>query len=1516
LVVVEVFAGIASGTRAIVRAGARVQQSVQVEKNAIRRAMGAQVLAGVSREAPHLLAPDAFTRSTAVLPQDVAMCSRADVEALGPVDIVMGGPPCVGWSRAGKQEGLDNAESVLLLDFLRLLLLFQEVNLEVGFLVENVEPPHSSAVLREQHREVCRILGEPVLLDAARIGSRAHRERLFWTNLIPKDLVRAAAVRWPRPELFVHEVLDPGPWEPQEVRGHEAARGVNVLAEPRRAWPTLVSYPGSHAFRDGGPGQLRSREVPGLLREPSARERERAMGLAGSETVLLAPGGVFSDPDREWEERQRRAALGAIMDGNTLAWLFCLIFSYQWPGSHCGDMSVARFPYHAPLAMGAEVRRGDEEGRPPDGEGRAAGRTTTKERVPEVVRHYAKIHAMPVRDFAQWARENTGEEEEGVVAGLGAPVKEEITSKEEATKEEGKKPTSMRDWTPTVGDAVGEMTRESIQDFVRSKGEGVFAFSSKELGCWNGEKLRIEFDDDRPVYRKAYRHHPKAKEFFQQKCTELEDGGRIEEVPRGPRDKGYASPSVVTAKKDLNGEWTDFRPCGDYRLVNGVTKKDHYRMPTADELFDAVGPGRIFSSLDLKSGYHQLPLHPDDIPKTAFWGINKQGIDTRYQWKYLPFGLKNAPSEFQRVMDQVLEGLPFARAYIDDILVYSETAEEHLKHLEMVFERLRAANLSLHPEKCAFFGERVPYLGHMVVPGGLEVQEAKVRAILEVPAPVDVARLRSFLGLANYYRRFVPNYSRVAKPLTALTRLEEPWRWGREQEDAFLALKKCMAEAPKLVRADPNRPFELHTDWSTFGMGAVLVQRDDQDQEQVIAFASRSNNKAEANYSSYEGECLAVKWAVTHFRCYLWGNSCVVITDHQPLLWLLSNDKLRGKLARWALILQEFDLTIRHRAGVTNQDADGLSRNPLPEEKLEGGALAAADLDSRAGVATYLTLPRDEECCAMCTSGPRDMWWDAAGEEKGQRLGGREELLDVAMAAMTEVMEVELEESRDPEGFQVGLPRASGPADIWADELALQVLAGVEPKHGLSQKEYDRVKHRCSRYQWLDAEAGVLQRVWPQLGRSPKVVPPPSRRVAIIMALHQQLGHFGVRRTAALVRLSYWWTGLFQQVAAVLRSCKECDRVRATFNAPQPVLHPLPIQGLGYRWSVDLAGPLPVTPRGAKYVMVMVENFSKWVVLAALPNKNSEVVAQVFVERVLAPWGAPAVVLTDQGKEFQGEFEKVCYKALVDHRTTSRDHPECDGLAERTVQTVKSALRKFDLDSASHKDWDLQLPWLTMGYNFSRQASLSAFSPYELVYGREPVLQGSLRQGEELKVLDGLDRPEVWMASVAARAVAFQRTMPLAMRNLAIAQQRDTRRYAQVRGGGYRPRIRRYEVGDYVYLQQTAPTTLDVTAGRIVLRVTEVGPTGVLTLVGSDGVETKDNARNVTLCHLPNLDPVIDPLTAAIPAGYKCMACGDPRRPATMILCDVCSRGWHLECLTPPLKAIPADWQCVRCRRT
>lgn len=362
-------------------------------------------------------------------------------------------------------------------------------------------------------------------------------------------------------------------------------------------------------------------------------------------------------------------------------------------------------------------------------------------------------------------------------------------------------------------------------------------------------------------------------------------------------------------------------------------------------------------------------------------------------------------------------------------------------------------------------------------------------------------------------------------------------------------------------------------------------------------------------------------------------------------------------------------------------------------------------------------------------------------------------------------------------------------------------------------------------------------------------MPPPEER--------EELGHFGVKRTCFLLRTAFFWNGMYQDVERVVARCAACDRIKARFSAAEVILHSLPIRGLFYRWSLDLMPKLPRTQNGNRHCLVMVEHFTKWVEVAVFPIRSSKFTAQAFLNGVLARYGSCAEVLTDQGNEFRGEFQVLLDRSLIDHRRTSRDHPQADGLAERLVQTFKNALRKFCMNAGS-ECWDEKLPYVVLGYRVSVQASLASMSPYYLLYGRHPVLPNIVKDSITREV-DWSRDVQQCLQDIAERAKLFERIVPMAMNNLVIAQHRDQLRYAHTRSGGYRPKFRKYEPGDYVYLQQRGDNTLDAGCTRTILRVVQVSNLGVAELEGADGRRWKDHIKNLAPCHLPNIDPSCRP---------------------------------------------------------
>ena len=408
-----------------------------------------------------------------------------------------------------------------------------------------------------------------------------------------------------------------------------------------------------------------------------------------------------------------------------------------------------------------------------------------------------------------------------------------------------------------------------------------------------------------PIYQRPYRTPHHQKPLIEKFVKEQLEAGIIT-----PSESPWASPVVIVPKKSIDGK-PDFRFCVDFRRLNAITTADVYPLPNIVDTLDHLGGCNYFTTLDLTSGYHQIPMHPESQPKTGF--IVESGL---YEYKRLPFGLRNAPSSFQRMMDSVLRGLKPTQClvYLDDVIIFSKGIEQHAERLKRVFDKLREANLSLKFKKCHFALSEVKYLGHVITRKGIKADPDKIEAVKTFPSPNTTKELQSFLGLSNYYRRFIHQYADMARPLTKLLRKGVAFTWTPDCQEAMDKLKEALTSSPVLTYPDFKRPFVLSTDASNFAVGAVLSQVID-GEEHPIAFASRQLNTAETNYSTTEKELLGVVFGVTHFKCYLIGAKFKIVTDHAALKWLFSEKDPSSRLLRWTLKLGEYNYEVTYKPG-------------------------------------------------------------------------------------------------------------------------------------------------------------------------------------------------------------------------------------------------------------------------------------------------------------------------------------------------------------------------------------------------------------------------------------------------------------------------------------------------------------------------------------------------------------------------------------------------------------------------
>ena len=519
---------------------------------------------------------------------------------------------------------------------------------------------------------------------------------------------------------------------------------------------------------------------------------------------------------------------------------------------------------------------------------------------------------------------NNGDfEEEKLLCMVRKADEEEEEDKYDIRKIEGLPPSEYihhENFTRTIDEKYKSKVIKLLEDNL-----DIIATSSEELTPSKLAPHKINLKPGaKPVKQRSYRLSKFKSDILKEELTKLIDKNLIE-----PSYSEWSSPIVLTPKH--NGKW---RLCIDYRKVNEQSEKDSYSLPYIDEIFDSLNGAKIFSTIDLYSGYHQILMADESVELTSF--TTKFG---NYQFKVMPFGLTGAPATFQREMNRILFPLIGKCVYnfIDDILIYSKTIEEHIEHINQVLQILKEYALKINIEKCHFMQTEVDVLGHRLTTQGLRPMESKIAAIKAWKPPTDIHELRSFLGAVGYYRDFISSYARISAPLCKLLRKGVAFEWNQEQDQAFNLLKEKLINAPILKFPDFEKEFIIRTDASGEGVGGVLLQLDEQSIEHPIHFISRSLTKAEKNYGITDLEGTALYYCITKLKPYIMGSpfKTIVYTDHKPLIGLFKNkEPNNARQTRWCLTVSQLGVDIRYEQGKKNVVADALSRMKTNRENI------------------------------------------------------------------------------------------------------------------------------------------------------------------------------------------------------------------------------------------------------------------------------------------------------------------------------------------------------------------------------------------------------------------------------------------------------------------------------------------------------------------------------------------------------------------------------------------------------
>lgn len=799
----------------------------------------------------------------------------------------------------------------------------------------------------------------------------------------------------------------------------------------------------------------------------------------------------------------------------------------------------------------------------------------------------------------------------------------------------------------------------------------------------------IDTGDAKPIKLNPYRNARVDEEHIENEIKQLLENGLIQKS-----NSPWSAPVVIVMKK--GGEK---RTCIDYRKLNAVTKKCSYPLPRVDDLIDSLGSKngkkKIYSKLDLASAYWSVRMDEKDKEKTAF--VTKQGL---FEWNVMPFGLCNAPATFQRLMDEVLADFKFkcVVVYFDDIVIFSDSFDEHLIHLASVFKKLTEARLQAKLIKCQFCLEEVSFLGHVIGPNGVKPDPDTVRAVVEFRIPKSVRDVRSFLGLCSFYRAFIAGFAVIAGPLYYLTKKDIEFKWNDEAQRSFQHLKAALTSSPILATPEFGKPFIITTDASKYAIGSILSQVID-GKERVIRYASRVLNAAERNYCTTEKEALAVVWSIGNFRQYLLGVPFVIRTDHRPLVSLpkLNLADPYGRLARWTLKLQHYDYTVEYVKGVTNTNADALSRIGVEDDdKYE----RKYDDDDEHGPSTAVT--------ATATG--------AAVSKKG---GDNVNVIDTE----TIVIDNDIRFSDQPTPPTLQQLSDKQRQDYELKPIIDYLTAGVLPSD-------DRVLMRLLFHAHKDYAIvnGVLYYYsYPRSGKDTKnwsklIVIPESMKANILTEFHDAMGHLGIRKTFDRMASRVWWKTMRSDVERWIKSCVKCNGKKDPKTGNQfPIGTIIPSGEACSEWVVDVLGPLkPTTNSGNKYIVIFIDRFTRWPEAFAVPNQDSETIARLLVQEVIPRHGCPRSLLSDRGAPFLSKLSQAIYEILgIRKLNTTAYHPACNGLVERFNHTIVAMIATYTNEYPN--DWDEHLNYCLWAYRTAINDS-TKYSPFFLLYGREAVL--------------------------------------------------------------------------------------------------------------------------------------------------------------------------------------------------
>lgn len=756
----------------------------------------------------------------------------------------------------------------------------------------------------------------------------------------------------------------------------------------------------------------------------------------------------------------------------------------------------------------------------------------------------------------------------------------------------------------------------------------------------------------------------------------------------------YAAPAFLVKKHDGTHRFVV-----DYKKLNLVTIKDSSPLPNMEDTIQKLGEGyKYFSKLDLKSGFYQIPIREADKEKTAF--TTPFGL---YQFNVLPMGLKNSPPTFQKVMTNTLAPCrQFALVYLDDIIVYSKTYDDHLSHLTQVFHALADRNFALNPPKCELLVSQINYLGHTISEKEIKPMAEKIEAILEMKEPRLLSQANKFIGALSWYRKFFPNFATIAAPIHAVTNLTKNHRhkfqWKFAQSKAFHQLKQMLTSAPLFLHYPvPDTPLILTTDASGIGIGGVLQQKIEGNLHNLY-YHSQVLTPCERKYSTIEKEALAIYKCIIRMRPLLLGRQLTLVTDHCPLCHIMTKTVNNARVNRIAILIQEYNIDkVVHIDGRQNCLPDYLSRYPreLNDElfDIEYGLNSKQDpathrSPTRNLVATMVLRPRTKP--KPLNTG---LYSDTHSDAPASPPPIRSPTIHTFSTNYFDSTKLKEAQQNDPfilTSIKELVSNRTTKSFVFKNDLLCKVILP-------------------SRFSKTKIEVICLPH---------SLIPP------LLRATHDDPmsgAHFATDRTYDKLKRHYWWPNMRNSINHYIKSCQLCQQYNISRQKKPGKLRSVsPPEGPFQVIGMDFCGPLQRTPRENRYVLIITDYFTRHIVAVPLPNCSAEKTAEALFNEYFCKFGIPCLIISDQGSHFRNQL-MASMRSLIgyNHVFSTPYHPQTNGIVERFNSTFIPQISK--LHDSEHNNWDEYLQAVVFAYN-SGSHKTTNYSPYELLYGRAPRL--------------------------------------------------------------------------------------------------------------------------------------------------------------------------------------------------